>query len=376
MLKPVPTALAITGVLALYLAGGMVLRDDDAPETRPESQADSRFSVQVQDSAARPFTRQADLRGRTQAIREVTVMAEVAGRVEATPTTPGAIVSAGDILCRLAPDEREAELAEARATLAQREQEMTAARRLFEGGHRSSTQLAAAEAALEAARALVSRRQIALDNTRIRAPFDGIFDRRMAEVGSYLRPGEACGRLVSTDPYLAVGEVAGEDVSSLSAGGSASVEVAGLGSYTGTIRSIAAVANTETRAFRVEVLVDNADGRLKSGLAADISLDVAEVSAHRAPASALVLDSEGALGVRTVDPQGQVRFHRVSILADDDDGLWLSGLPDQVRIITVGQNFVTAGETVRAVSDADTPAGDAAVSTGKSGPPARASGGL
>jgi multidrug efflux system membrane fusion protein len=41
-----------------------------------------------------------------------------------------------------------------------------------------------------------------------------------------------------------------------------------------------------------------------------------------------------------------VRFAPVSIVSEAADGMWVSGLPKSVRIITVGQDFVTIGQEV------------------------------
>ena len=44
----------------------------------------------------------------------------------------------------------------------------------------------------------------------------------------------------------------------------------------------------------------------------------------------------------------------MEIVEDTPEGVWLEGLPAQVRVITVGQDFVAAGQEVEPV----TPAGD------------------
>jgi multidrug efflux system membrane fusion protein len=41
-----------------------------------------------------------------------------------------------------------------------------------------------------------------------------------------------------------------------------------------------------------------------------------------------------------------VRFHPVEIVRAEIQGVWVRGLPDTARIITIGQGFVRAGEQV------------------------------
>ena len=61
------------------------------------------------------------------------------------------------------------------------------------------------------------------------------------------------------------------------------------------------------------------------------------------------LDSEGELGIKTVDADGKVIFHRISIAQSGTNGVWITGLPDQANIIVVGQGYVSAGQSVKAV---------------------------
>jgi len=58
------------------------------------------------------------------------------------------------------------------------------------------------------------------------------------------------------------------------------------------------------------------------------------------------LNDEGAVGVKTVNDDNVVVFHPVEMVSDATDGIWLTGLPHEARIITVGQEFVAEGQTV------------------------------
>jgi len=42
-----------------------------------------------------------------------------------------------------------------------------------------------------------------------------------------------------------------------------------------------------------------------------------------------------------------VQFKTIEILEDTTDGLWISGLPSLAKIITLGQEYVFQGQTVR-----------------------------
>jgi multidrug efflux system membrane fusion protein len=63
----------------------------------------------------------------------------------------------------------------------------------------------------------------------------------------------------------------------------------------------------------------------------------------------LTLDDEGAMGVRTVE-NGEVKFYPVTIVSDSREGVWVTGLPAKVDVITVGQEFVVPGQKVNATN--------------------------
>ena len=67
------------------------------------------------------------------------------------------------------------------------------------------------------------------------------------------------------------------------------------------------------------------------------------------PQSALTLDDEGQLGLRTVDADNRAKFLPVTLLRDTREGVLVSGLPDKVSVITVGQEYVTDGVPVQPV---------------------------
>ena len=63
----------------------------------------------------------------------------------------------------------------------------------------------------------------------------------------------------------------------------------------------------------------------------------------------LSLDASGEIGIKSVDDDSIVSFYPIELLRTESDGVWVSGLPDKVKIITQGQGFVNAGEPVTEV---------------------------
>jgi multidrug efflux system membrane fusion protein len=316
------------------------------------SQSDILPQVRVRLQKAEPYETAVVLRGRTEALRKVEARAETHGRIVELAIQRGVAVAEGDPLVRLAPEDRPARLAEAKALLEQRRIEHQAAEKLAEKGFRAGTQLAASLADLQSAEAAVERAQVDLENTVIRAPFAGFIDDRSVDLGDFVEMGDAIASLVDIDPILVIGQVSERDVGRLEVGGLGVARLMTGEMIEGHIRHISRVADPVTRTFRVELEVANPDGDLRDGITAEVVLPGPTVQAHRVSPAVLSLHTSGTIGVKVVDGDETVRFLPVQIAEQGADGLWLLGLPEEVTLITVGQEFVQDGQRVRTVDEA------------------------
>jgi multidrug efflux system membrane fusion protein len=254
------------------------------------------------------------------------------------------------VLCEIKLNDRGARATQARAQMAQAQKELEVAQELYKEGFRSKTQMAQATASYEAAKAGASTMDIQLANTRMRAPFDGVVDDRYVDVGDYMTVGAKCAMVIAPEPFLAVGTVSEEEVGQIAIGNKASASLVTGQTVEGHVRFVADRADQSTRTFRVEVELPNPDAKLRDGVSADIHIPVKRLNAQKISPGILVLDDAGTVGVRVVT-NGIARFLPVHIISDGPDGMWVAGLPDHVSVITVGQEFVTNGERVKAVTD-------------------------
>ncbi len=174
-------------------------------------------------------------------------------------------------------------------------------------------------------------------------------DDRYVNEGDYMRTGDKCEMVIAPQPFLAVGTVSEHDVGGLKVGDPATAVLVTGQTVEGKIRFIAQRADTATRTFRLEVELPNPDAKLRDGVSADIKIPVSQVMAQKISSGILVLDDNGVYGVRIVDDRNIVHFVPVQIVSDDPGGMWVSGLPQNVTVITVGQQFVSDGSHVKAV---------------------------
>ena len=295
------------------------------------------------------------LSGSTDADKRAVLATRAAGVVEELPFEQGDAVRRGDVIAKLQEEGKEAAVETARTLLAQREAEATAARRLAERGSLPKLQLDGALSALAAARAQFDAAVADLDRNVVRAPFDGTIDKVDAELGGSLAAGAPVATILSLDPILARGEVSERDLTHVKAGDKARVRLVSGEEAEGTIRYISRDATPATRTFRVEVAVPNADGRIPSGMTAEVTLLAEPVEATVLPRSVVTLSNDGDLGIRAVDGDNKVVFYPIDLVDDMQGGLVLGGIPADVRIIVAGQELISDGDTVNPVAaDAET----------------------
>ena len=350
------TALVIAVATGIWLASGFVGGVDavaDHPSIRERNantvaNGDDRKPtvVRARTLIASAYSDEVIIRGHTENKRTVEVRAETQGRVVERPVERGTVVAPGDLLCRLAVEDRQAQVNQAKEAVNQAQIEHEGSLRLEDGGFQSKTAIAQAKSRLATAEAQLEAATLDFERTFIRAPFGGVVEQTLLEVGSYAQPATPCARIVDLDPMLLVGQVSERDVGRLAIGTTAIGVLASGETATGTISFIGNQAESATRTYRVEATVPNPHHRLLSGATADIAIVVGEVDAHQISSALLALDDAGQLGVRTVDPGGHVVFRPVEIVADADEGVWVTGLPTTVTLITVGHQLVVDGERV------------------------------
>lgn len=347
-------ALGLVVAMVLWIGCGLLVKKLRSSELAVVS-IEEATSVVAKYSYAEPFTRQLKALGRSEANRKVQVKAQIGGLVTDVAVAEGSFVETGDVICELAFEDRQLRFDEALADKEKAHMDYKGAMRLQTEGYQSRTAIASAKADLERATAVLHRRELDLNNLKIRAPFAGIVDVRQAEVGDLIERGDICATLLELNPLLISAEVSETDVGLLTLGAEARVVLLTGQESLGELSFIGRDSSPSTRAFRIEVSVDNSEGKLHSGMTADIFLSAGTSRAHRVSPALLLLDDSGALGLRVLDASNRVAFNRVDVVGGDASGVWVQGLPEKALIIRVGQHFVSEGEVV-AVSIEDSPA--------------------
>lgn len=341
----------VVGAVA-WVASGHLMPHESA-ESRAAIRADGGepklFRVAVTETKLLPHSRKLTLSGRTEADKKVTITARTGGILTEMRAKRGQLMKKGEIIAVLSDDAREAQVAQATALFNQRKSELEARRKLIEQGNMPRLEAMNLEAQFKASEAALAQAVAERDRGVLRAPWDGIvFD--TAEVGGAALSftGAPVAQMVAIDPLLAVVEVSETRLAGLKVGEPAEVRLVNGQKVMGRLRYVAKTASATTRTYRVEVELPNPNNAIPDGITAEVSIPMAPVPASRVPRSALTFSSSGDLGVRVVEGD-KVGFVRVAPVEDDQNHMWVAGIPDGARVIVQGQDFVREGQNVVAV---------------------------
>jgi len=345
-------------VLALVwiLSGSLFSNtEEESKISQQESELDGnnisspRFKVKVQAIEAEMMLNRIDLQGGIESVREIEVRAETNGIITNLNTHKGARITQGQQILMLAMNDRQARLERAKAELKVRQADLTSSLSLKAKKLISENQYLQHVANVTAAEAEVKEREVEIERTIITAAFDGVLDELHVELGDYVDSGTSLATLVD-DKYITISaEVPQQHISKLTNGQKVSAVLLSGVKIEGEIFYISSSADTSTRTFRVEAKALNTMGIRRFGQSARVSIYLGEQLAHKLSPSLLGLDSDGLLEIKGVDEDQHVITQTVDIIRSENDGIWLSGLPKQFNLITVGQGFVSEGDVVNTV---------------------------
>ena len=273
----------------IWMVSGSLVEEEASPQS--ESSLDTLSSVTVLNSNAILKSKTIKASGFTEADKFIQVRAEIGGRVISRPFKQGDYVKEGDLLCQLYIAGREA-------------------------------------------------------YPKIVAPFSGYLESLRVDKGDYLNTGGICASLIDSNPMLLIADIAEKEIADIDLGANSMARLISGDEIQGKVSFIATSADKNTRTFRVEVQVDNKDRAIRDGVSAEIYIESKKVLSHRISPAILSLNDQGKLGIRTVDENNAVEFKEIEILEDTTEGLWVSGLNENERIITLGQEYVFQGQTV------------------------------
>ena len=378
VLKKVVLLLVLIGVIVLAWFFGGRQPQGDSPENS-DSQA---IPVEVALIEHGSLERRRTFSGALEAPAQFVIAPKVSGRVERLAVNLADTVSKGQLVAELDNDEyvqavaqaraelavAKANLAEAQSTLEIANRELDRIGRLRERGVASEANLDTArsnqlakQARLEVARAGITQAKAALETARIRQGYtritadwsNGGGSRVVAEryvaVGDTVSANTPLLRIVELDPITGVIFVTERDYGRLKPGLTVSLTTDAYPdlAFAGSIARIAPVFREATRQARVEISIPNPEHRLKPGMfvRATIVLDRVD-DAVIVPEQALVNRSDRT-GVFVVSEDGKsVTWREVEVGISEGGRVQVFGEGLSGRVVTLGQQQMEDGSAI------------------------------
>lgn len=213
-------------------------------------------------------------------------------------------------------------------------------------------------AALSNAKAVLAEAQTALEDSSLRAPFDGWIIKRSADVGALVGASVAGFTIADTKSVRAVFGVPDNAMDRIKLGQKQAIITDVFpDAFIGHITAISPAADPKSRVYSVEVTIPNPKNQLKAGMIASLSLggEILPSEVLAVPLSAVIRDPQKPEEFAVLLAEGSgdpaiVRAHTVE-LGDAYGNMIqvLGGVKAGERVVTSGSTLVKSGEKVRVI---------------------------
>ena len=307
-----------------------------------------------------------DYVGRLAANREVILAAEVGGLVAGYEADIGDPVEKGRLLVKIAPHDYQLALREARANHAASAARLDAAAKAFrraaslkkrgvipqDSYDSALAEFKSAQAAVARTAALVDIAASRLAKAEISAPFAGLISSRPIEIGQMISPGQPVMGLADLYTMRVNIFMTEQDYVHLDKKDPVEVRPEAFPdrSFPGRIDRIGIKADPATGTFPAEILIDNTELDLKTGLSARVRVTLLTIpQAILIPQSA-VLYRSGRTEVFVAAPEGIARSRPVTLgRAAGSEVLVTEGLAPGDRLVVTGGQYLNDGDPVKIV---------------------------
>jgi HlyD family secretion protein len=358
------------GLACLALLGAFSARAAD--DKKPLAATKPALTVTLTEAASQTWPIRISANGSLAPWQEAIVGSEAHGlRLAEVRAQVGDTVKRGQVLAVFSDDTVQADLAQARAAVAEAEAllaEATAnaqrARDLAPSGVMSTQQTLqyltaerTAQARLQSAKAAEQQHRLRLKHTQVVAPDAGVVSARSATVGAVTPAGQELFRLIRQGRLEWRAELGAADLAQIKPGMNAVVTPTGSAPLRGTVRQVAPALDNQTRNGLVYVdLNAGLESGARAGVFARGEFDLSQRSALTLPQSA-VQQRDGFHYVMRVDDKQRVLQTKVSVGRRSGDRVEVvSGLTPQTKVVASGGAFLADGDTVRVVAASDLPA--------------------
>lgn len=345
---PVKAVLVIVIFTSLWMLTGALKGHDH----NKDDAANLNIPLKTVNSTAEIRQKKLRINGVTTPNKLVELKAEIDGKVMERVAAQGAILKKNSPIILIDPKNNQENLQEKKSTLSQKTVLHNATVQLFKKGLSSKAEIAKAMADLKQAESDYKSALIRNNNSTISAPFDGILDTIYVDEGELITQvaNKALCRFLSISPLKVSINIPEKDVSYAKAAKEAFVYTLDHKEYKGKITFLSKAATSATRAFLMEVELENKDHQLLAGESVYVVVPVGEFKTHKLPLSVITVNLAGDIVVKTLEGK-KVVAKPIQVIDEQAGEVWVAGLNEQEKVITMGGNLVKEGQELAQVPE-------------------------
>jgi membrane fusion protein (multidrug efflux system) len=288
-----------------------------------------------------------------QAIHDAQVVARAEGLVREIRVEEGDRVEEGEVLAVLEDERRRLEVAQRRADLGSLEQELRRQQQLRDQNLVSDDAIEKLRYQVEGQRAALALAEVELEETRIKAPVDGVVSARHIRLGDNVTPGDQVFRVTDPDELEAEVHVPERLMSRLEVGQIVEIrsDAAPDTVHTGRVDRISPIVDATSGTVKATVRIEDGNGTLRPGTFARVRiLYETRRNAMLVPRQALSFED----GRTTLFVVRDGVAHRREVTTGHSEDGWVEiteGLDGEAPVVTLGHATLRDGASVRINGD-------------------------
>lgn len=315
-------------------------------------------TVEVQNLTPVKFQHFIEINGSVKAEKDAIVGPELNGQIKKIYVKEGDAVKKGQLLLTLNTSITESTIREIKTRLSLAEETYKKQKELWEQNIGTEMQFLQAKNNKESLESQLRTLEAQMNMARLRAPFDGVIDNISMKVGEMASVGREVLHIVNITEMKVYGDVSESYLPSIHKGDW--VEVT-FPIYTdmkldATIHRIGQVINEKSRTFRIEIKLENKDGKLRPNLITRIRLnDFSDDNALVVPSYIIKQDFTGwflYVAEKKNDLHVAKKTYITPGITYNNQTMILDGLKENEDVIVVGYNLVSGGAEISIVDEA------------------------
>jgi membrane fusion protein, multidrug efflux system len=288
-------------------------------------------NVSVVELQPQPFTNYIRINSNVEAVTRANISPEINGQIKTIEVNRGDNVRRGQTLIRLNTTVIEGSIEELRTSLRMAEDVYNRQRSLWEQGIGSEMQYLEARNTVEGLRSRLLTLESQLDLAIIRSPINGVVEEIAVKEGELAMPGMPLMQIVNLDQLYVNADVSERYLPVVDKGDDVILRFPAYPDFQKMtpVHRVGNVINPENRTFRLQLRIDNPQGRFKPNMVAAIGIQ----SFH----------ADSAIVVPSILVKQDLQGHYVYIAQSDDLGMVASRAYIQRGMESEGQTLISSG---------------------------------